>query len=81
MSRAILYNGDWLPFVDFPSVVRHEVGHGLSQGHFGNVWLDESGLRAAPRATMNAAYTGSRRLLSGTDIGGHCSIWASWPHR
>jgi len=29
---------------------------------------------------MNAAYTGVQQSPAGTDNGGHCSIWASWPN-
>lgn len=66
--------------IDVESVAVHEVGHGLSQGHFGQVFVQNTGyLQVAPRAVMNALYTGPYRVLQGTDNGGHCSIWAQWP--
>ncbi len=69
--------------VDVETVVLHEAGHGLSQGHFGKLFLtDANGMfHFAPRAVMNAGYTGIQQVLTGTDSGGHCSIWASWPNR
>jgi hypothetical protein len=67
--------------IDVESVAVHEAGHGLSQGHFGKVWLknDES-LMTSPRAVMNALYASPFRNLAGSDIAGHCSNWASWPN-
>lgn len=64
-------------------VILHEAGHGLSQGHFGQVFLKNDGsVQYAPQAVMNAVV--SRRTtvseLAGTDNGGHCSIWGSWPN-
>jgi hypothetical protein len=68
--------------IDVQSVVLHEAGHGLSQGHFGALFRTDANGRFhfAPRAVMNAGYTGVQQRLTGTDNGGHCSIWASWPH-
>lgn len=67
--------------VDVETVALHEAGHGLSQAHFGKVWLDNKGnLKLSPAAVMNAAYTGPRRALKGTDNGGHCSNWSQWPN-
>jgi hypothetical protein len=58
-----------------------EFGHGLSQAHFGKVWLKNDGsLKASPRAVMNALYAAPLRTLQGTDNGGHCSNWANWPN-
>ena len=38
-------------------------------------------LHFAPRAVMNAVYVGGvEQVLAGTDNGGHCSIWGSWPN-
>lgn len=66
--------------VDLESVAVHEIGHGLSQGHFGKVAIKNNGtLKASPRAVMNALYAAPYRDLAGTDNGGHCSIWANWP--
>ena len=68
------------PF-DVESVAAHEIGHALSQAHFGKVFIDKKGnLKHAPRAVMNAAYTGPQRALLGTDNGGHCSNLAQWPN-
>ncbi len=67
--------------VDVESVALHEIGHGLSQAHFGKVWLKNDGsLKASPRAVMNALYAAPFRALVGTDIGGHCSNWGEWPN-
>lgn len=66
---------------DVETVALHEVGHGLSQGHFGKVFLDNNGvLKFAPEAVMNAVYVGPRQGLLGTDNGGHCSNWGEWPN-
>lgn len=65
--------------VDVESVALHEAGHGLSQAHFGMIARNPSGsLVIAPTAVMNAGYTQVQRSLTGTDLGGHCSIWANW---
>ncbi len=68
---------------DIETVVLHEAGHGLSQGHFGKIFrtTQNGQLHFAPRAVMNAAYSGIQQELTGTDTGGHCSIWASWPNK
>ena len=67
--------------IDVESVALHEAGHGLSQAHFGKVWLKNDGtLKASPRAVMNALYAAPFRSLAGTDNGGHCSNWAQWPN-
>ncbi|HSR68752.1 MAG TPA: hypothetical protein VLU25_12510 [Acidobacteriota bacterium] len=72
---------DGINNVDVETVALHEAGHGLSQAHFGNVFIVQSNgnLVAAPRAVMNAVYLGPLRDLQGTDKGGHCSIWGEWP--
>jgi hypothetical protein len=76
-----LWNDDGVTNIDLESVAVHELGHGLSQAHFGKVFIKKNGdLQVAPRAIMNALYTGPFRDLQGTDTGGHCSIWANWPH-
>jgi hypothetical protein len=67
--------------IDVESVALHEAGHGLSQGHFGKVWLKNDGsLAASPRAVMNALYAEPFRSLVGSDNGGHCSNWSQWPN-
>ena len=56
-------------------------GHGLSQGHFGTVSIKVDGsLMASPRAVMDALFSAPYRDLAGTDEGGHCSNWSSWPY-
>lgn len=87
--REIYYNNyfTWTvdpdnPVFDVETVVLHETGHGLSQGHFGTLFrTDRNGkFHFSPRAVMNAGYTGVQQDLTGTDIGGHCSIWGGWPN-
>ena len=83
--REIYYNDNFFwainGNIDVETVALHEAGHGLSQGHFGSLFLDNNGnLHLAPAAVMNAAYTGVRQGLEGTDNGGHCSNWGSWPN-
>ena len=86
-AREIYYN-DAFPWaddgssnVDVESIALHEAGHGLGQAHFGKVFLDNKGaLKYAPRAVMNAVYTGPQRSLLGTDNGGHCAGWGNWPN-
>lgn len=71
---------DGVSNVDVETVALHEAGHGLSQAHFGKVWIKKNGdLKASPRAVMNAIYVGPLRSPAGTDKGGHCSNWANWP--
>ncbi len=67
--------------IDVETIVLHETGHGLSQGHFGKLFkTDKNGkFHFAPRSLMNAGYTGIQQHITGTDMAGHCSIWASWP--
>lgn len=69
--------------IDVESVALHEMGHGLSQAHFGALFLTpENGkFHFAPRAVMNAAYTGPQQSLKPTDLAGHCSLWGNWPNR
>lgn len=87
--REIYYDPSWewadtgnsADGIDLESVAVHEIGHGLSQAHFGTVAIKKKGyLKASPRAVMNALYTGTYRDLVGTDNGGHCSLWADWPN-
>lgn len=84
--REILYNDRFVwrinGNIDVETVALHESGHGLSQGHFGKAFgTDANGkIHFAPLAVMNAAYSGVQQDLKGTDNGGHCSIWGSWPN-
>ncbi len=81
-------NFDWQDRVatgsgyDFETVALHEVGHALSQAHFGKVFRTPSNgkFHFSPRALMNAGYTGVNRVVEQTDEAGHCSIWGSWPN-
>lgn len=84
--REILYN-DFFTWqinanIDVETVALHEAGHGLSQGHFGTAFVTSSNgaLHFAPRAVMNAAYSGVQQAIDQTDNAGHCSIWAQWPN-
>jgi len=85
--REIYYNDafDWYDDgtinFDVESVAFHEAGHGLSQAHFGKVFLDNKGnMKFAPKAAMNAVYAAPQQSPLGTDNGGPCSIWAQWPN-
>lgn len=66
---------------DVETIALHEAGHGLSQGHFGKAFRTESNskIHFAPRAVMNAAYSGVQTSILQTDNAGHCSNWSSWP--
>ena len=68
--------------IDIETVVLHETGHGLSQAHFGKLFRTDSNgkFHFAPRAVMNAGYTGVQTSIRKSDNGGHCSIWGSWPN-
>jgi hypothetical protein len=90
--REIYYNDDFTWSVDNPpadprhvdieTIALHESGHGLSQGHFGDIFVvpGSGRLRFSPKALMNAALFSLMRELTGSDAGGHCSIWARWPN-
>ena len=83
--REVYYDPSWVWSVDgsafdIETIALHENGHSLSQGHFGSVVIGKKGLRANPRAVMNAIYGGQLRSLKGTDKGGHCGMWANWPN-
>lgn len=85
--REIIYN-DQFPWridadVDIETVALHEAGHGLSQGHFGKAFrtLSNDQLHFAPRAVMNAGYSGVQQVISETDNAGHCTNWAGWPNK
>ena len=72
-------------FFDIVAVMNHEQGHALSQGHFGSIIRNGAGkLVWTPKDGDNVmlAAISSNQLFEGfhgTDIGGHCSIWANWP--
>lgn len=67
--------------IDVETVALHESGHGLSQDHSGKAFQTTANgvFHFAPRAVMNAGYSGVQQAIGKTDLGGHCSIWASWP--
>lgn len=67
---------------DLQTVALHEVGHGLSQAHFGTGRINnQTGrIQLSPQAVMNAGYIFGQRSLLGTDNGGHCSNWGNWPN-
>ncbi len=55
--------------------------HAAALGSFGKVFIDKKGnIKFAPLAAMNAVYVSPQQNVLGTDEGGHCSIWASWPN-
>ena len=66
---------------DVETIALHEAGHGLSQGHFGKAFgtFSNQKVHFAPRAVMNASYTGVQTSIGNTDNAGHCANWASWP--
>jgi hypothetical protein len=71
---------DGVANIDVQTVALHEAGHGLSQNHFGTVFIrNDGGVAASPRAVMNALYLAPLRTLLGTDGAGHCANWANWP--
>ena len=83
--REIYYN-DNFPWAlgstfDVETIALHEAGHGLSQAHFGTAFLSNGNgkLHFAPRAVMNASYSGVQTAIRKTDNGGHCSNWGQWP--
>jgi len=82
--REIYYNDTFTwrngATFDVETVALHEAGHGLSQAHFGQAFVDASNgkLHFAPRAVMNASYSGVQTAIGQTDLAGHCSNWASW---
>ena len=81
--RETYYNDTFLWRIgnnyDVETIALHEAGHGLSQGHFGMAFATGNGkIHFAPRAVMNAAYSGIQTSINGTDNAGHCSNWASW---
>jgi len=85
--REIYYNDhfSWADnggHFDIETVALHEAGHGLSQGHFGKAFrgVKNEKLHFAPRAVMNASYSGLQTDIGKTDKAGHCSNWGQWPN-
>jgi hypothetical protein len=73
----------FFPLADVEGTALHETGHGLGQAHFGKIFitLANGKVHFSPFAVMNAVDPGfPTQVLQGTDIGGHCSIWGSWPN-
>jgi hypothetical protein len=73
----------FFPLTDVEGTALHETGHGLGQAHFGKIFitLANGKVHFSPFAVMNAVDPGfPTQVLQGSDIGGHCSIWASWPN-
>jgi len=67
--------------VDIQSIALHESGHGLSQDHFGIGFIGGDGfLHLTSNSVMAAAYVFPRTDLQGSDVGGHCANWGSWPN-
>jgi hypothetical protein len=82
-NDALAYGIDTALPIDVETVALHETGHGLGQAHFGKIFqtIANGKFHFSPLAVMNAAYSGLNQNLLGTDRGGHCSLWASWPQR
>ncbi len=75
------WTNDGITGIDVETIAVHEIGHGLSQAHFGKVSIDvkKNRMKITPRAVMNAYYLESYRILQSTDLAGHYSIWSTWP--
>jgi hypothetical protein len=82
INNGFTWFNDGVHHYDLETVLLHEVGHGLSQGHFGKAFRSSNGkLHFAPYALMNAGYSRVNREITHSDNGGHCSIWGSWPNK
>jgi hypothetical protein len=71
------------PFSDVEGTTLHETGHALGLGHFGKIFqtVANGKVHFAPFSVMNAIDPGfPTQVLTGTDKGGFCSVWASWPN-
>jgi len=84
--RDIYYNDafSWAigDHIDVETIALHESGHGLSQAHFGTVFISggNNKVHFSPRAVMNAGYSGIQTTINKSDKAGHCSIWGNWPY-
>ncbi len=79
---SFFWADDGMTNIDVETVVLHEAGHGLSQAHFGQVFLKNDGsVKRSPFAAMNAIYTQPLQTLQKSDDGGHCSNWGQWPNK
>ena len=69
--------------IDVESVALHENGHGLELAHIGKIFatLANGELHFAPRAVMNAAYSGVQQVPTGLDLAGHCANFGKWPNQ
>jgi len=71
--REIYYNDNFTwaidGNIDVETVALHEAGHGLSQAHFGDIFITDSNgkLHFSPRAVMNATYSGVQQEIAETD--------------
>jgi len=85
--KEIYYNDEFswgidIRYFDIETVVLHEMGHGLSLGHYGIILLTDSGrLIFIPRAVMNAYYYDILHKLKPADKLAFCSLWAFWPYQ
>jgi len=66
---------------DVETTMLHEDGHALELDHFGRVAVNtKTGqLIVSPRAVMNRFILGVLRTPLGTDVGGYCGNFSSWP--
>lgn len=84
--KEIYYNDEFQwninAHYDIECVALHEVGHGLSLGHFGMIFRDAGTgkLRFVPNSVMNAIYYYIKHDLFGIDNASFCGIWSSWPN-
>lgn len=81
-NNAFAWGDDGVIHPDVQSIALHESGHGLSQGHFGTIFINPNSGKAvfSPLAVMNAGQAFPNRDLDGTDIAGHCGTWGNWPN-
>ncbi len=83
--KEVYYNNNFAWGVDanfdVETVALHENGHSLEQDHLGIIFRTIPNLRIhfAPRAVMNAAYSGLQQDLTDSDLAGHCTMFGGWP--